>query len=94
MLNEFANCFEQADRVVALNVYQSRESETLGIDASQVVARMKGTRADHVGSKAEAADFIFARVLPGDVVLTLGAGDGYLVGEFLKRQLEQQLEQR
>jgi UDP-N-acetylmuramate--alanine ligase len=94
MLNEFASCFEQADRVVALDVYQSREIDTLGIDTSQVVARMKGTRADHVGSKSEAANFIFVRVLPGDVVLTLGAGDGNLVGENLKRQLEQQLGQR
>ncbi|UCG25448.1 MAG: UDP-N-acetylmuramate--L-alanine ligase [Chloroflexota bacterium] len=94
MLGEFANCFELADRVVALDVYQSRESDTLGIDTSQVVARMKGTRADHVGGKTEAASFISARLLPGDVVLTLGAGDGYLVGEILKRQLEQQLGQR
>ncbi|HSG15695.1 MAG TPA: UDP-N-acetylmuramate--L-alanine ligase [Anaerolineae bacterium] len=94
MLSEFASCFEQADRVVALDVYQSRESDTLGIDTAQVVARMQGARASHVGDIVEAANYIFVRVLPGDVVLTLGAGDGNQVGNILKLELERQLAQQ
>ena len=91
MLDEFSGCFEQADRVLALDIYQSRERDTLGINAAEVVANIRGTRAEHVGSIVEAADFLFERVLPGDVVLTLSAGDGNLVGELLQQQLEGRL---
>ena len=39
--------------------------------------------ARHIGLKEEAAKFILDRVLPGDLVLTLGAGDGDEVGKWI-----------
>ncbi len=89
MLGEFTGCFAQADRVVALDIYRSRERDTLGVDTSHVVAGIEDTRADHVGSIVEAAAFLYDRVVPGDVVLTLSAGDGNKVGEILLDRLEQ-----
>ncbi len=88
MLNEFADCFDQADRVLALDIYRSRERDTLGMNTAEVVAGIRGTRAEYVGSIVEAAGFLFERVVPGDVVLTLSAGDGNLVGGLLQQQLE------
>ncbi|MGD2079401.1 MAG: UDP-N-acetylmuramate--L-alanine ligase [Chloroflexota bacterium] len=89
MLRDFAGCFEQADRVIALDIYRSREQDTMGMNTAQVVDEIVNTRVDHVGSIDEAADYLLERVLPGDVVITLSAGDGNKVGEILMRKLRQ-----
>jgi len=37
--------------------------------------------ARYLGSLDAAADYLLPRLKSGDVLITLGAGDGYLVGE-------------
>ncbi len=93
-LQEFAASFDQADRVVALDIYRSRETETLGIDTAVVLNAMQHAAAVHIPSREEAATYILDRVLPGDVILTLGAGDGHMVGEWVLQGLRQRLEKR
>jgi UDP-N-acetylmuramate--alanine ligase len=79
----FTTCFQQADRVVALDIYHSRETNTLGIDTSTVLNNMAHNHAVHIPDQREAADYILDRILPYDVVLTLGAGDGHQVGQWI-----------
>jgi UDP-N-acetylmuramate--alanine ligase len=78
---EFADSFEDADRVVGLDIFESRETNTLGIDTESVLQEMEHPNANYVGDINEAAVYILDRVKPGDVVLTLTAGDGNKVGE-------------
>ena len=94
LLSEFAACFDDADRVVVLDIYRSREKDDLGIDAPLVVAAMQHTYSRHVGGLEEAALFILDRVRPGDVIITLAAGDGNLVGRWVLNDLEQRLGSR
>ncbi|KPV50338.1 hypothetical protein SE17_27520, partial [Kouleothrix aurantiaca] len=58
-----------------------RETDTLGIDAALLAQRLAHPAARTAGSPAEAAAALQEIVQPGDVLLTLGAGDGYQVGE-------------
>jgi UDP-N-acetylmuramate--alanine ligase len=92
LLNEFATCFDQADRVVALDIYRSRETDTLGMNTAVVLETMNHAHAVHTPSHQEAADYILDRVRPGDVVLTLGAGDGNLVGQWVLDGLRQRVQ--
>ncbi len=87
----FAGAFGDAHRVVVLDVYRSRETDTLGVDAAQIVGEMDHPYARHIASRAEAAAFILDRVRPGDVILTLGAGDGNAVGEWVLEGLERRI---
>jgi UDP-N-acetylmuramate--alanine ligase len=89
LLGEFASCFQQADRVIALDIYRSREQDTLGIDTAQVVHEFTNAQVNYVGDIVEATNYLFERILPGDVVITLSAGDGNQVGELLLKQLRQ-----
>ena len=41
----------------------------------------------YIGPLADAADFLASHIAPPAVVLTLGAGDGYKVGEWLLEKL-------
>jgi UDP-N-acetylmuramate--alanine ligase len=91
LLAEFAASFDDADRVVALDIYRSREQDDLGVDTAAVVARMKHPHAYHIGKMPEAAGYIVDRVQPGDVIVTLGAGDGHLVGTWVLEGLQERL---
>lgn len=91
LLKEFAGSFLEADRVVVLDIYRSRERDTLGIDARQVVAKMEHPYARHIAARRDAAEYILDRVRPGDVVLTLGAGDGDQVGRWVLDGLRRRL---
>jgi hypothetical protein len=66
-----------------LDIYAARETDNLGIDASALVSRMDHPQARHVGSRRQAAGHLLEHVRPGDLVLTLGAGDGDRVGEWV-----------
>jgi UDP-N-acetylmuramate-alanine ligase len=68
---------------VALDIYRSRERDSLGVDTGAVLAQMSHPNVHHVGEMAEAAAFILQRVRPGDVVLILSAGDATKVGQWL-----------
>ena len=83
LLDEFAASFDDADRVVALDIYRSRETDTLGISTAAVLAKMTHPQAIHIPERADAAAYILERIRPGDVVLTLGAGDGDEVGRWV-----------
>ncbi len=83
LLEDFARAFDQADHVIILPIYAAREQDTLGVSSASVLARMVHPDARLVGSREEAVALLGAEVRPGDVVLTLGAGDGDRVGEWL-----------
>jgi UDP-N-acetylmuramate--alanine ligase len=91
LLDEFAAAFAGADRVIVLDIYRSREKEDPTIDAAAVVARMAHSNAVHVGAREDAAAYLLDRVAPGDVVLTLGAGDGDAVGRWVVDGLRRRL---
>ena len=88
LLNEFSQSFKTADRVVALDISRSREKETLGMDAGIVVNQMAHAHAVHIPQRQAAADYLAERVQPDDVVVTLGAGDGNMVGQWLLEKLQ------
>jgi UDP-N-acetylmuramate--alanine ligase len=91
LLSEFATSFINADRVVLLNVYGSRETDNLGLDGQAVLRAIKHPDAHLAGSIEDATSYIMDRVRPSDVVLTLTAGDGNLVGQWLLERLQKRV---
>lgn len=88
LLPAFAESFAAADHVLVLPIYAARESDSLGISSGDVVDRVSHRDLRLVGSLEEALVVLGTEVSGGDVVLTLGAGDGNLVGEWLLEALE------
>jgi UDP-N-acetylmuramate--alanine ligase len=81
LLNDFAAAFGDADHVLVTGIYAAREQDTLGVSGADLVARMNHPDARYVETLDDAVAVLLDEVKPGDVVITLGAGDGYLVGE-------------
>ena len=88
LLDDFAAAFANADHVVVTPIYAARELDTLGVSGDDVVRLMVHPDAQYVPTLEDAERAVLERAQAGDVVITLGAGDGYLIGEWLLRDLE------
>jgi UDP-N-acetylmuramate--alanine ligase len=88
LLAGFAASFGEANHVIVLPIYPARETDTLGVNASDVVRVMEHVDVRAAESMDEAVTWLGTEVRPGDVVLTLGAGDGNRVGDWLLEILE------
>ena len=91
LLEQFGTAFGDADHVLVTGIYAARESDTLGMSGAKVAAQIRRTGHPdviYVETLDGAAAAVLERVGPGDVLLTLGAGDGYLVGEWVLDRLK------
>ncbi len=83
LLEDFARSFDLAEHVIILPIYAARESDTLGVSSADVAAAMSHPDVRCARSLEEAVVWLGTEVQPGDVVLTLGAGDEDKVAAWL-----------
>ena len=88
LLEGFAQAFGVADHIIVLPIFPARETDTLGLTSGDVAAAIQFPDVRCAGSLDEALVWLGTEVRSGDVVLTLGAGDGSRVGEWLLDVLE------
>jgi UDP-N-acetylmuramate--alanine ligase len=89
LLGPLAEAFDEADVVMVGDIYPARErgEDFPGVDATLLVKHIGTSKAAAVGGLDSAVAHLLERVEPGDVVLTMGAGDGYKVGDEVRRRL-------
>jgi UDP-N-acetylmuramate--alanine ligase len=78
LFDEFAAAFDDADRVLMVDIYAAREVDTLGV-SSEKLARAIGEKAESCGTFAGAADALRREMTDKDVAIIMGAGDVYKV---------------
>ena len=87
---EFGRAFYQADAVYVLPIYAAGEEPTAGINSEALATSIveHGHKEVHnVGSLAEATDTLAEIARPGDLVITLGAGDVWKVARDLAERI-------
>jgi UDP-N-acetylmuramate--alanine ligase len=79
LLDEFASSFGDADLVIIADVYPAREAPWPGVDGSLLVEALKkesnGKAVEYVPRLADIPSRLEQILQPGDLLLTLGAGD-------------------
>lgn len=80
-LQGFAASLSAADQVVVTEIYASRERDTLGMSGRQIVERITAPQAYFAPTLSEAREILLDDLAPGDLLLTMGAGDVWQVGE-------------
>ena len=75
----FAESFLQADEVVVTGIYSAGEAPIPGINGELVANAVRSvlgpSRVHYVEARAQVADVVDALLAPGDVCVTMGAGD-------------------
>ncbi len=93
LMDQFATAFADADRVIVLPIYAAREhAEDFGFAATalnsiELSRRIKHKQARSAATMGDALGMLVSQVRPGDIVITLSAGDGNMVGERLIEML-------
>jgi len=88
LLREFFTAFNDADVVIVTAIYPAGEEPIPGVHAGQIADGMKqyGHRDVHFVEEKEAVPALLSALArPGDMVLTLGAGDIWKVGQTFLR---------
>ena len=75
LLEGFQRCFRGADRLYITDTYAARENANAGLSAMDLAARISEPGAIYAGSLTEAVETVLAALRPGDLVITMGAGD-------------------
>ncbi|HYE89706.1 MAG TPA: UDP-N-acetylmuramate--L-alanine ligase [Terriglobales bacterium] len=90
--DEFVTAFNQADVLVVMDIYAAGEAPIDGVSAADLAGRIRAHGHRNVtylgGERATLLDHLVDVTRPGDLVLTLGAGDVGQLGPALLARLE------
>ena len=87
-LSDFARVLSMADIVVLADIYAAREKNTIGISSKDLLAELQknGQESYYFRSFDEIEKFLSEKCINNDLLITMGAGDVYLIGEHLLQQ--------
>ena len=91
LLDDFARCFAGCHSVFVMDIYPAGEMPIEGVSAKRLVDRMRESGAANAEHQPVADDLLrrlLERVRSGDLVLTLGAGNVWQIGERLLELLK------
>ncbi|MBU1146122.1 UDP-N-acetylmuramate--L-alanine ligase [Patescibacteria group bacterium] len=90
LLADFAKSFGAVDKTIVIDIYGSTREQAGGVSSGELVELIKkeGKDALYIPTIPEAADFLAKEVKSGDIVITMGAGDVWRVGELLLEKLK------
>ena len=86
--HDFARALSHADHVILADIYAARETDTLGVSSALLCQEIRdlGTDCRYFPSFEEIEKFILENCIPGDLLITMGAGNVVNIGEDLLGQ--------
>ena len=87
-LSDFARVLSMADIVVLADIYAAREKNTIGISSKDLLAELQknGQESYYFPSFDEIEKFLSEKCINNNLLITMVAGDVYLIGEHLLQQ--------
>ena len=79
LFDDFVRELSKADHLVLAEIYAARERNTVGISSRDLQALIPGSH--YCQTLPEVTDYLKTIARPGDVILTVGAGDIFRAGE-------------
>jgi UDP-N-acetylmuramate--alanine ligase len=89
LMAAYTSAFEHADHVLVTDVYAAREAPDPEISGSSLAERILHPDVRYVAAFDEAVDILEREARPGDVVVTLSAGDANRIGSQLLERLQE-----
>ncbi|MCD4672569.1 MAG: UDP-N-acetylmuramate--L-alanine ligase [Anaerolineaceae bacterium] len=85
---EFIRALSSADQVIITEIYAAREKDT-GFSSQQIVEKMPAGSTSYAPTLENAAEQLLQKLLPGDVLLVLSAGDAIHISETVFSALQE-----
>lgn len=85
LFHKFAEALRLADHVILADIYAARETDTLGVSSQMLADKIKenGTDVYYFPDFASIEEFVRKKCMPGDLLITMGAGNVVTIGENL-----------
>ena len=91
LLKEFGAAFREADNLILTDVYSAGEEKISGVSGASILQEVLSTTnqaVSYIPKREDIAAAIKNELSPGDLVITMGAGDIYKTGEELLDMLK------
>ena len=90
LFQDYLTCTKEADITLVTDIYGDRTKDPGGVSSEMLVEGMRerGVCAVLTPELSDAAAMLIESVQPGDLVITMGGGDIYLLNELLKEPEE------
>lgn len=95
-MQDFINCFNDIDHLIIMEIYSAGEKAIPGIDGRHLgeeIARKKSFPVDFIAEIEDAANYLTRIVRSKDLVITMGAGDVYRVGDLFLENMKKKLKE-
>ena len=86
LFHQFVEVLREPDVLVLSEIYAARERNTVNIHSSDLAEKIPGSVC--FDTLPEVSEYLRSIAKPGDVILTVGAGDIYTVGETICKTKE------
>ncbi len=93
LAEKFGKVFFDADYVIINDIYSANESPISGISGETIFKEVKKSnhrQIKYLPSKDDILNYLSEIIQPGDIVITMGAGDIWTVGQELAQKLKKQ----
>lgn len=91
LLDEFAVAFKDADRLIVTDIYAASEDPIPGVTGEMLADKVRtttGQEVEYMADQPTILDHLEHEAQSGDLIMTIGAGDIYKLGEHLVQALE------
>ncbi len=90
LFDEFCQCFRDCDELVLADIYSAGEDRIPGVSSKHLaegIQQATGQQVQYIGRLDKVEEYFEQKAQPGDLIMTIGAGDVFKVGEELVREL-------
>lgn len=92
LFEQFSRAFSEADQVIITDIYSpAGEQQIEGVNSEKLVELIRSNSnasTEYIPTKEEVLAYLKERVAPGDLVITMGAGDIWKVADALTQSLK------
>ena len=95
LLQEFAQSFNQVDHLIITDIYGAGEKPIPGVkseELARLIAKKRGNKVDFIAQLEDIVNYLPGIIKSRDLIITIGAGDVYRVGELLLERMKKQKE--
>ena len=90
LFDQFADAFAKADVLILADIYAAREKNIYEISSDKLCDEIRKEHPDKevmfIDDFDKIADYVLAEAVEGDLVITMGAGDIYRVGDIIREK--------